>query len=104
MQIDAREAAAILEKHHVRGDDERLQYSYRLRLAQQLLSRIRDEQGRREVLCASRDGQRAYVVVDGCTDEKALKSIRHNLSAGIKGLDRSISKVSLRTQFLERLK
>ena len=50
MRISTDEIAAILKKHGVSGDADALQNAYRKRLGQRLMSSIRDESGRREVL------------------------------------------------------
>lgn len=50
LRIGSGEIAAILKKHGVEADVERLQDSYRKRLGQRLMASIRDEEGRREVL------------------------------------------------------
>ena len=46
LRIGADEIAAILKKHGVEADAERLQDSYRKRLGQRLMASIRDEEGR----------------------------------------------------------
>lgn len=53
LRIGSGEIAAILKKHGVEADVERLQDSYRKRLGQRLMASIRDEEGRREVLAAA---------------------------------------------------
>ena len=50
MKISSDKIAAILKKHGVSGDAEALQNAYRKRLGQRLMSSIRDENGKREVL------------------------------------------------------
>ena len=75
MRISSGEIAAILKKHGVSGDADALQDSYRKRLGQRLMSSIRDENGRREVLARGSE----YIVVECCSDqqqENLLDSIR----------------------------
>lgn len=73
LRIGSGEIAAILKKHGVEADVERLQDSYRKRLGQRLMASIRDEEGRREVLARGSE----YIVVECCSDQQALKAIRH---------------------------
>ncbi len=49
-KITSCEIAEILKKHDVCGDMDALQDAYRKRLGQRLLSGIRDENGKREIL------------------------------------------------------
>lgn len=72
LRIGSGEIAAILKKHGVEADVERLQDSYRKRLGQRLMASIRDEEGRREVLARGSE----YIVVECCSDQQALKAIR----------------------------
>ena len=60
MRISSGEIAAILKKHGVSGDADALQDSYRKRLGQRLMSSIRDENGKREVLARGSE----YIVVE----------------------------------------
>ena len=60
-KITSCEIAEILKKHDVCGDMDALQDAYRKRLGQRLLSGIRDENGKREILSTS-GGE--YVIVD----------------------------------------
>ena len=69
-RISSQEIAAILKRHGVCGDIDALQDAYRKRLGQRLMSTIRDEAGKREVLAAS-GGE--YVIVDCCNDVSAGK-------------------------------
>ena len=64
MRISSGEIAAILKKHGVSGDAEALQNSYRKRLGQRLMSSIRDENGRREVLARGSE----YIVIECCSE------------------------------------
>ena len=98
-KITSCEIAEILKKHDVCGDMDALQDAYRKRLGQRLMSAIRDETGKREVLAAS-GGE--YVIVDCCNDPQKLKAIRHRIQAQMNGLDVSAGKVRKRVRFLER--
>ena len=97
-KITSCEIAEILKKHDVCGDMDALQDAYRKRLGQRLMSTIRDETGKREVLAAS-GGE--YVIVDCCNDPQKLKAIRHRIQAQMNGLDVSAGKVRKRVRFLE---
>ena len=96
-RISSQEIAAILKRHGVCGDIDALQDAYRKRLGQRLMSTIRDEAGKREVLAAS-GGE--YVIVDCCNDSQKLKAIRHRIQAQMNGLDVSAGKVRKRVRFL----
>ena len=98
-KITSGEIAEILKKHDICGDIDALQDAYRKRLGQRLMSTIRDEAGKREVLAAS-GGE--YVIVDCCNDPQKLKAIRHRIQAQMNGLDVSAGKVHKRVRFLER--
>ena len=98
-KITSCEIAEILKKHDICGDIDALQDAYRKRLGQRLMSTIRDETGKREVLAAS-GGE--YVIVDCCNDPQKLKAIRHRIQAQMNGLDVSAGKVRKRVRFLER--
>ena len=98
-RISSQEIAAILKRHGVYGDMDALQDAYRKRLGQRLLSSIRDENGKREILSTS-GGE--YVIVDCCNDPQKLKTIRHRIQAQMSGLDVSAGKVRKRVRFLER--
>ena len=98
MRISSDEIAAILEKHGVSGDVEALQSAYRKRLGQRLMSSIRDESGKRELLAAGNE----YVVVECCNDPQKLKAIQRRLQGSIQGLDASSKKVRGRVHVLER--
>lgn len=98
MRISSDEIAAILEKHGVSGDTEALQSAYRKRLGQRLMSSIRDESGKRELLAAGSE----YVVVECCNDPQKLKVIQRRLQGSMKGLDASSKKVRSRIHFLDR--
>ena len=98
-KITSGEIAEILKKHDICGDIDALQDAYRKRLGQRLMSTIRDETGKREVLAAS-GGE--YVIVDCCNDPQKLKTIRHRIQAQMNGLDVSAGKVRKRVRFLER--
>ena len=91
--------AEILKKHDVCGDMDALQDAYRKRLGQRLLSGIRDENGKREILSTS-GGE--YVIVDCCNDPQKLKAIQRRIQAQMNGLDVSAGKVHGRVHFLER--
>ena len=98
-KITSGEIAEILKKHDICGDIDALQDAYRKRLGQRLMSTIRDEAGKREVLAAS-GGE--YIIVDCCNDPQKLKAIRHRIQAQMNGLDVSAGKVRKRVRFLER--
>ena len=98
-KITSGEIAEILKKHDICGDMDALQDAYRKRLGQRLMSTIRDEAGKREVLAAS-GGE--YIIVDCCNDPQKLKAIRHRIQAQMNGLDVSAGKVRKRVRFLER--
>lgn len=98
MRISSDEIAAILEQHGVSGDAETLQAAYRKRLGQRLMSSIRDEGGKRELLAAGSE----YVVVECCNDPQKLKAIQRRLQGNINGLDASTKKVRGRIRFLNR--
>ena len=98
-KITSGEIAEILKKHDICGDIDALQDAYRKRLGQRLLSGIRDENGKREILSTS-GGE--YVIVDCCNDPQKLKAIRHRIQAQMNGLDVSAGKVRKRVRFLER--
>ena len=98
-KITSGEIAEILKKHDVCGDMDALQDAYRKRLGQRLLSGIRDENGKREILSTS-GGE--YVIVDCCNGPQKLKAIRHRIQAQMNGLDVSAGKVRKRVRFLER--
>ena len=98
-KITSCEIAEILKKHDVCGDMDALQDAYRKRLGQRLLSGIRDENGKREILSTS-GGE--YVIVDCCNDPQKLKAIQRRIQAQMNGLDVSAGKVHGRVHFLER--
>ena len=91
-KITSCEIAEILKKHDVCGDMDALQDAYRKRLGQRLLSGIRDENGKREILS----------IVDCCNDPQKLKAIQRRIQAQMNGLDVSAGKVHGRVHFLER--
>ena len=99
MRISSGEIAAILKKHGVSGDADALQDSYRKRLGQRLMSSIRDENGRREVLARGSE----YIVVECCSDRQALKAIRQRIQNQMNGLDDSAGKVRCRIHALDHL-
>ena len=99
MRISSGEIAAILKKHGVSGDMDALQDSYRKRLGQRLMSSIRDENGRREVLARGSE----YIVVECCNDKRELKTIRQRIQSQMNGLDDSAGKVRRRIRVLEQL-
>ena len=101
MQISADEVTAILKKHNVSGDVDMLQDRYRKQLGQRLIAGIRDDDGRREVMF---NGNGRYVVLECCSDEQQLKSIRRRIQGQMKGLDASACKVQARIRVLGRLK
>ena len=100
MKITSEEIAAILAKYDVSGDVEALQNAYRKRIGQRLMSSLRDENGRREVL-ATPGGE--YVVVECCSDQQKLKAIRRRIQSQMNGLDDSAGKVRCRIHVLDRL-
>ena len=99
MRISADEIAAILKKYGVSGDMDALQNAYRKRLGQRLMSSIRDENGRREVLARGSE----YIVVECCSDQQALKAIRRRIQSQMNGLDDSAGKVRSRIRVLDQL-
>ena len=108
-RISTNEIEKILIRHHVAGDSDSLQHTFRLGLAQRLMAGIRDEEGRREVFAVRRtDGSSDYIAIDFCDDEKELKSIRHKIHGNIIGLEKSAAKVKVRIgilgQFAAQLK
>ena len=98
-RISSQEIAAILKRHGVCGDMDALQDAYRKRLGQRLLSSIRDENGKREILSTSGS---EYVIVDCCNDPQKLKAIQRRIQAQMNGLDVSAGKVRGRVHLLER--
>ena len=99
MRISSGEIAAILKKHGVSGDMDALQDSYRKRLGQRLMSSIRDENGKREVLARGSE----YIVVECCSDRQALRAIRQRIQSQMNGLDDSAGKVRCRIRVLDHL-
>lgn len=81
------------------GEAEALQDSYRKRLGQRLMSSIRDENGRREVLARGSE----YIVVECCADRQALRAIRQRIQSQMNGLDDSAGKVRCRIHVLDHL-
>lgn len=100
MHISSQEIAAILKKHGVCGDMDALQDSYRKRLGQRLMAKIRDADGQREVL--STRGQE-YIVVECCNDRQKLQAVRRRIQSQMSGLDVSAQKVNGRIAVLDRL-
>lgn len=100
MRISSDEIAGILKKHGVSGDTDALQNTYRKRLGQRLMSSIRDENGKREVL-ATHGGE--YVVVECCSDQQKLRAIRRRIQSQMSGLDDSAGKVRSRIHVLDKL-
>ena len=99
MRISADEIAAILKKYGVSGDMDALRNAYRKRLGQRLMSSIRDENGKREVLARGSE----YIVVERCSDQQALKAIRRRIQSQMNGLDDSAGKVRSRIRVLDQL-
>ena len=99
MRISVDEIAAILKKYGVSGDMDALQNAYRKRLGQRLMSSIRDENGRREVLARGSE----YIVVECGSDQQALKAIRRRIQSQMNGLDDSAGKVRSRIRVLDQL-
>lgn len=99
LRISSDEIAAILKNHGVSGDEELLQDRYRKQVGQRLMSRIRDEHGKRQVLAAGQE----YVVVDCCNDRQKLQRIQHRLQSQMNGLDVSTTKVRGRVRILGRI-
>lgn len=61
---------------------------------------VRDlPEGRREVLARGSE----YIVVECCSDQQALKAIRHRIHSQMNGLDDSAGKVRRRIRVLDRL-
>ena len=109
LQVKASDVTAILKKYGVTGDAERLQERYRRRLAQSLMSALRDEQGRREVFAVvNASGDVLYVPIECCNSRAELKQIRPRMRRQMIGLDLSSGKVDDRLhdldQFANRLK
>jgi hypothetical protein len=100
MKISSGEIAGILEKHGVSGDVDALQNAYRKRVGQRLMSSFRDENGKREVL-AAQGGE--YIVVECCSDQQKLKTIRRRIQGQMNGLDDSAGKVRCRIRVLSRV-
>ena len=99
LRISSGEIAAILAKHGVSGDVEALQNAYRKRVGQWLMSSLRDENGKREVLAHGSE----YVLVECCSDQQTLKAIRRRIQSQMNGLDDSAGKVRRRIHVLDRL-
>ncbi len=99
MKISTEKIVNILKKYDVSGDVDALQDRYRKRLGQRLMSSIRDETGRREVLAHGSE----YVVLECCADQQTLKAIRRRVQAQMSGLDVSAGKVQGRIRVLDRL-
>ncbi len=99
MKISSDEIVNILKKYDVSEDADVLQDRYRKRLGQRLMSSIRDETGRREVLANGSE----YIVLECCADQQALKAIRRRVQAQMSGLDVSAGKVQGRIRVLSRL-
>ena len=99
MRLSSGEIAAVLKKHGVSGDADALQDSYRKRLGQRLMSSIRDENGKREVLARGSE----YIVVECCSDRQDLRAIRQRIQSQMNGLDDSAGKVRCRIHVLDRL-
>ena len=72
---------------------------HRKRLGQRLMSSIRDENGRREVLARGSE----YIVIECCSDRQDLKAIRYRIRRQMKGLDVSSGKVRGRIRVLDQL-
>jgi hypothetical protein len=109
LQVKASDVTAVLKKYGVTGDAERLQERYRRRLAQSLMSALRDEQGRREVFAVvNASGDVLYVPIEYCNSRAELKQIRQRMRRQMIGLDLSSGKVDDRLhdldQFANRLK
>ena len=101
MYVSADQAAEVLEKYGVSGDDETLQKRYRKRLCQQLMASIRDEDGHRQVLalCDTKGGAE-YIIIDCCNDPVKLEKIWSRLNGQMTGLDNSTTKVEGRLKLL----
>jgi hypothetical protein len=99
LRISSGEIADILEKYGVSGDVDALQNAYRKRVGQRLMSSLRDENGRREVLAAGSE----YIVVECCGDQQKLKAIRRRIQSQMSGLDDSAGKVRCRIRVLDKL-
>jgi len=105
-RISSNELDDILKRHRVRGNAQALQRGYRLRAGQRLLSGVRDEEGRREILaCHDPDtGGIVYVPIDLCNDEDVLLSIQNRLHKSIASLQTSSGKAASRVDKLRWLK
>lgn len=102
-RISTGDIEKILIRHHVAGDADALQHTYRLGLAQRLMASIRDEKGHREVLAVRRkDGSSDYIAIDFCGNEKELQSIRHKIHGSIIGLEETAAKVKVRIGAIRR--
>ena len=60
-KITSGEIAEILKKHDICGDIDALQDAYRKRLGQRLMSTIRDETGKREVLAPAAASMSSWI-------------------------------------------
>ena len=98
MEIDRTEIDKILVRYGVVGDIDKLQRQYRTRKAQQLMSTLRDKEGRRSVL-AAKGGK--YVVVDVSHNRKQLAAIHARLQRHVAGLSVTTDKVKGRVETLE---
>ena len=103
LQVKASDVTAVLKRYGVTGDTECLQERYRRRLAQSLMSALRDEQGRREVFAVvDSSGEVLYVPIEYCNSRAELKQIRQRMRRQIIGLDLSSGKVDDRLHDLDR--
>ena len=100
MHMNSEEMADILERYGVMGDPDALQRAYRKRKAQDMMSRFRDDEGKRTVL-AGKGGE--YYVVPLCNDLAALDDVRHRLEQQEHGLHNSAAVVSRRFGILTKL-
>ena len=98
-RISSDEIVRILKKYEVQGNVEALQDSYRRRVGQRLMSSLRDDAGKHEVLSGN---GREYVILECCNDQDQLKSIRPRIQKQMGGLDVSISKVEDRIRVMQR--
>lgn len=86
MRITPEAVAGILEKHGVRGDEKKLQRSYLLRVAQQYMAMLRDDEENRIVYCIrTSKGKKEYVVISCHNDSKQLESVLKRLGSDRKG-------------------
>ena len=95
-----KEMMAVMKRWDVRGDPEKLQEEYQRKEGQRFLASVRDDKGRRLILC-TKGG--SYVMVDYCRDMNTLRSIYQRLESQMTGLTKSENKVLDRVEALKAL-